>query len=310
MIPTYELLIKTFLQVLHTLSLNWAFILVSALVAATLKLYVDQNRLAEYLQHKHKAGILIATGAAVLTPLCSCGTTAVILGMMAGNVPWAPIIAFMVSSPLTSPQELIFSAGLFGWNFALTFFSTSILLGLVGGLAAHFLESRGWLKGQARQINISSKPGVPRHAEFLSARPKVSAALFIRETYFSGKKLVLFFLGFVFISYLINNLLPPQWIQSLFSKEQIYGVPIAAVLGIPFYFNTEVSLPIARAFLDAGMSQGAVLAFLITGAGTHIGAIAGTITIARWRVVALVVGTLFVGAIGFGYGYNAFIGIL
>ncbi|MDQ1301148.1 MAG: hypothetical protein QG637_1069, partial [Chloroflexota bacterium] len=59
-----------------------------------------------------------------------------------------------------------------------------------------------------------------------------------------------------------------------------------------FFFNTEASLPLARALLKAGMSHGAVLAFLITGAGTSIGAVTGALTIARWRVVGLVIATL------------------
>jgi uncharacterized membrane protein YraQ (UPF0718 family) len=45
--------------------------------------------------------------------------------MMASTIPWAPIIAFMVASPLTSPQELFYSAGLFGWDFAIAFFAAS-----------------------------------------------------------------------------------------------------------------------------------------------------------------------------------------
>jgi len=52
------------------------------------------------------------------------------------------------------------------------------------------------------------------------------------------------------------------------------------------------------------MSQGAALAFLISGAGTSIGAIAGALTIARWRVVALVVGILWAGAIACGLAFN------
>ena len=35
--------------------------------------------------------------------------------------PLVTIIAFMVASPLTSPKELIYSAGIFGWPFALSF---------------------------------------------------------------------------------------------------------------------------------------------------------------------------------------------
>ena len=51
----------------------------------------------------------------VATPFCSCGTTAVVLGMMASTMPMAPIIAFMIASPLSSPEGLFYSAGLFGW---------------------------------------------------------------------------------------------------------------------------------------------------------------------------------------------------
>jgi len=52
------------------------------------------------------------------------------------------------------------------------------------------------------------------------------------------------------------------------------------------------------------MSQGAALAFMIVGAGTSVGAIAGALTIARWRVIALVVGTLWVGAIVCGFVFD------
>jgi hypothetical protein len=39
---------------------------------------------------------------------------------------------------------------------------------------------------------------------------------------------------------------------------------------------------------------------LVTGAGTSVGAITGGLLIARWRVLAIVVGVLWVGAVAFG----------
>jgi uncharacterized membrane protein YraQ (UPF0718 family) len=59
--------------------------------------------------------------------------------------------------------------------------------------------------------------------------------------------------------------------------------------------------------LEGGMSQGAALAFLVTGAGTSIGAIGGALTIARWRVIGIVIGTLWIGAIVLGLLYNLFL---
>jgi uncharacterized membrane protein YraQ (UPF0718 family) len=59
-----------------------------------------------------------------------------------------------------------------------------------------------------------------------------------------------------------------------------------------------------RALIDNGVSPGAAMAFLITGAGTSVGAVMGALIIARWRVLALVVGTLWIGAIATGWLYN------
>jgi hypothetical protein len=42
------------------------------------------------------------------------------------------------------------------------------------------------------------------------------------------------------------------------------------------------------------------MAFLVTGAGTSIGAITGAFVIARARIIALVVGLLFTGALVLG----------
>jgi uncharacterized protein len=298
-----QLLIQTAVQVGDTLAANWPFLVGSALITGLLQVYVDQHKVAGFLQRHRTSGVAAATAAAVTTPLCSCGTTAVVLGMMAGMMPWAPVIAFMVASPLTSPQELLLSAGLFGWPFAIAFFTASIVLGLFGGLLAHLLESRGWLADQAR-FRPAAQPG--------SAPPAATAAparRFWRETAVAARRLLLFFLGFAFIGYLLNNLIPPGWVATLFGEGQAHGVALAALFGIPFYFNTEASLPLARALLDGGMSSGAVLAFLITGAGTSVGAIAGAATIARWRVLALIIATLLIGATAFGYAYNALLAV-
>ena len=53
--------------------------------------------------------------------------------------------------------------------------------------------------------------------------------------------------------------------------------------------------------MDGGMGSGPAMAFLVTGAGTSVGAISGLFLIARTRVVALVVALLFAGAIVMGW---------
>lgn len=351
-----SLIIKSVEQVFLTLLHNWPYLVLSVVIASLLKLYVDAEKVSAFLNRYRSAGVLAATAAAVGTPLCSCGTTAVVLGMMASTMPWAPIVAFMVASPLTSPEGLVYTAGLFGWPFSVAFYIASIVLGLAGGWLAALLESRGWLANQTRfaapaasgsiadeaplassrvfsldvprvelktptagcgcssaapvlesRITLSEeKPAAARGSAPSStkAESKVTPALFFKEFYTGGKRLLAMFLGFAFIGYFLNGLIPASWVTALFGGDHLYNVPLAATLGLPFYINAEASLPLVRALLENGMSQGAALAFLIAGSGTSIGAITGALTIARWRVVGLVVGVLWAGAILSGFAFN------
>ena len=332
------LLQYTFTKVIETFAGNWYLLLLSILISAALKFFINQDAIASFLRRNTRNSVLMATGIAVGTPFCSCGTTAVVLGMMASTVPWAPIVAFLVSSPLTSPQELFYSAGLFGWPFAVAFFVSSILLGLMGGAIASFAEARGWLANQARMASSGSPslglgimagpapldlPVMTQPAEQSScgcssnrtelpvisqpaapARPSLTFRSFAQDVYTVSKRLLPLFFGFTFVGYLLNGLIPTAWITSLFGAGHAYSIPLAATLGLPFYINTEASLPLVRGMLESGMSQGAALAFLITGAGTSLGALGGALTIARWRVIGIVIGTLWLGSILFGFLYN------
>lgn len=288
----------------------WLLLLLSVLVSAALKLYVDQERVARFLRRNERNSVVMSTALAVGTPFCSCGTTAVVLGMMASTVPWAPIVAFLVASPLTSPQEMIYSAGLFGWPFAIAFMTASLLLGMAGGAIASFAEKRGWLKDQAR-IKARVENSLPMAGpKMQSTRPKITPKMMGKTFFDLSWKLVLMFFGFSFLGYFLNGLIPHTWIEQAFGSGNAYSVPLAALLGLPFYLNTEASLPLVRAFMDSGMSAGAALAFLITGAGTSIGAFMGALTIARWRVIAIVIGTLVTGAIVIGTVYDLMLPLL
>jgi uncharacterized membrane protein YraQ (UPF0718 family) len=285
-------------QVGVTLRSAWPLLALSALIAALLGLYADRDRVSAFLQRKQGAGVLGATLVAAATPFCSCGTTALVIGMMSSLVPWAPIVAFMVASPLSSPQQLLYSASLFGWPFALVLFGSSLLLGLAGGGLAALAEGRGLLKDQAR---VRPRPSLREEG---APAPRPDLGTVAREIGLSALKLLAFFLPFAFIGYFLNGLIPHEWVSSVFGSGRAFGIPLAATLGIPFYINAEASLPLVRSFMDMGMSPGATLAFLITGAGTSFGAIAGALTIARWRVILLVVATLWLGSMILGFGYD------
>jgi len=311
---TLSLLTDVAAKVAATFVHNWPYLLVGILGAAAVQVYVGTDKVAGWLRRRRGAAVAGSVGAAVATPLCSCGTTAVVLSMLASTVPWAPVVAFMVASPLTSPSELFYSAGLFGWPFALVFFVGSIALGLAAGGVAAVLERLGWLRNQARFTPTcgstcgtasapaaSLGPGAASVLEFPRSRvarwrlPELWRALLA----VSRRTLPLFF-GFAALGYLVTALVPQAWIAEWLGGSSPPATVVAATLGIPFYLNSDGSLPFVASLMQGGMGAGPAMAFLVTGAGTSLGAISGGLLIARWRVLALVVASLWTGAIVLG----------
>jgi uncharacterized membrane protein YraQ (UPF0718 family) len=313
-----DLLTRVVGDVIVTFVHVWPFLLISVLAAVFVTVYIGTDRVSSLLSRR----TAIATGAAVLvatlTPFCSCGTTAVLVGMMASSTPWAPLVAFMVASPLTSPSEFALSAGLFGWVFAAVFFIGTIVLGFASGGVAALLDRSGWLKGQARiqsdtsscstgscavpePVGISVGPGAASITEFPTFRQRWKIDELVSELLTTGRKLVLFFFGFTFVGYLAIEAIPTDWLTSYLGGDSLLSVPLAALLGIPAYINTEASLPLVSTLMDGGMGAGPAMAFLVTGAGTSVGAISGLFVIARARVVGLVVASLLVGAVIMGW---------
>jgi uncharacterized membrane protein YraQ (UPF0718 family) len=307
-----ELLARTLMQVVTTFSHTWPYLALSIVIAAVLKAHIEPARVKAWLGRHQKASSVGAVALSVGTPLCSCGTMALVLAMLATSMPWAPIVAFMVASPLSSPGQLLYTAGLFGWPFAAFHFAAAIVLGFAGAGAAAVLESAGWLANQTRL----TRPVLAPIAGGSDASVAVVEALagqgvtrrlqqYARALGTEGRRLLPLFFAFAFVGYFLNNLIPKSWVTALFGPGQTWGVVLAATFGLPLYVNADASLPLVKSFLEGGASPGAAMAFLLTGAGTSVGAVVGALTIARWRVLAVVVMTLWIGAIVTGYVFDA-----
>jgi uncharacterized membrane protein YraQ (UPF0718 family) len=143
-------------------------------------------------------------------------------------------------------------------------------------------------------------PGAAAVAEFEMRRDRWRLAELARETWTLGRRMLLLFVGFAAIGYAAIAIIPTAWLTALLGGSSPLSVVVAATIGVPFYISSEASLPLVAGLMSGGMGTGPAMAFLITGAGTSIGAISGALLIARWRVLAIIVGTLWAGAIVLG----------
>jgi len=299
-----EILKETISYVSATLIHNAPSLILGILVASAIKVYVDPETMKKAIMKN--AGISIPGSVAfgAFTPFCACGTMAIIVSMLTTALPWGPIMAFIVSSPLMSPDSFIMLSGIISTRFAVMLAAASVVIGLSAGYITHFIEKNtGFLDNQARfQENAGSSCGCSQAAESCCS---YSSASVIEDSKACGcssaaaaccsseaseltglntviekyrlrefvnaivdiglKKVLLYFTIFAAIGYFINQFVPAELILRYFSPENMFAVPLSAVMGLPLYVSGSSSLPVIKVLLEGGASEGAMLAFKCRG---------------------------------------------
>jgi uncharacterized membrane protein YraQ (UPF0718 family) len=312
-----DLLLETLRYVAETLIHNAPVLMIGILAAAAIKVYVDPDRLRNALMKKASISITGSVAFGAFTPFCACGTMAVIVSMLTTTLPWGPIMAFLTSSPLMSPDEFILYSGIVSIKFAVALTVASLVIGIASGYATHlidkntrFLENQGRfaeMKASASccTLEMSAAEETPACCTAVNKIDKYKFKEFFRVFYELGiKKVLLYFAIFAAVGFMINKFVPAAMISKYLGADNIFAVPMLALIGLPLYVNGSSSIPIINSLMAGGASDGALLAFMITGPGTSAGVIAGLMTIMKKRAIALYVIYLLTGGIILGYIYD------
>ena len=145
------LLADTIATVLTSLYHNWLPLSLAILTAVLMKVYVNAEKLKQKFLERPKVSIVASVAFGAFTPLCACGTTAVVIGLLSTAIPWGPVMAFITSSPLMSPDGFIMIAGVIDLKFAIALAISSLIIGFTSGGLTHLIErNTDFLKGQLR----------------------------------------------------------------------------------------------------------------------------------------------------------------
>jgi uncharacterized membrane protein YraQ (UPF0718 family) len=358
-----------FTTIVKTVAHNGWVLAISIVTAVALKTYVNTEKLGRYLTGRSRVSIFLSVAVGAFTPFCACGTMAVIVGMLTTALPWGPIMAFLTSSPLMSPDGFLMLSGLISLRFAVALTLASLAIGVCSGFATQWIERHtGYMRRQARYLGdarnaacacksdaqpacgcgapsaVSAKTvcgcapasldtpvdtagdiGVPvgGSAACCAAIPardggrlarlliKARAGEFLKGLVDLGlKQILLFFCVFVGIGYLVNSLVPTYIVSALLGANNAGAVPLASLIGLPLYLTTESSIPLIRSMLQSGASEGAMLAFIITGSATSAWVIAGLTTFMKRKALALYVGFILLGGMAAGYLYDLVLRLL
>jgi len=331
--------------IFHTLYYDGFYLFVSIFIAVLMSVFIKPEKAKALFLRRPQWMIPGSVTIGAVTPLCACGTMAVILSLLTTALPWGPIMAFMVSSPLMSPDTFVLLSGFMGIKFAIALTAASIILGLVCGFATHWIERRTtllndqlWIKkvepvksccnaatptplpvdnfcGCEVQVKSISRDGNNCCAVTLEAKPSWIEKLKVRGIVnafidLGVKKVMPLFILFVAIAYLLKTYVPDAWVMTLFSGDHFYSVPLASLIGLPLYISDATVVPLLTVLRDAGASDGTLLAFMISGPATSLGVIGGLNIIMKRRAILLYVFFIVAGSIILGYSYDALLSVL
>ncbi len=85
----------------------------------------------------------------------------------------------------------------------------------------------------------------------------------MRETWSFVKMIFPYLIIGVFIAGVLGEIIPENFIQNLVGENTVVANIIGVLFGVIAYFPTLMEVPIARMFLDLGMSRGVLLAYLL-----------------------------------------------
>jgi uncharacterized protein len=228
--------------------------------------------------------VLFAAVLGAVSPLCTYGTVPLMLQLLAGGVPVAPLCTFLSTSSLMNPQLFILTAGGLGLELALVRVGAVLAFGALLGLAVHQLPARFVVNAGA--LSRAAEPA-PAPAPRLTVRGVAKGTLHGLE--FVG----FYFIIGVLVGAVIEVLVPGRWVARLFAGGRWSSVFVATVLGVPLYACGGGAIPLVRSAARQGMSRGAALAFLIIGPATRVTPLMSLTAMLRPRTVVLYVALLF-----------------
>lgn len=287
------------------------YIAFAVILIAGLKAAGAEAMIAQAFQGRENRMIVLAAVFGGLAPFCSCEVIPFIAGLLALGAPLAAVMAFWLSSPLIDPPSLLITAAALGWPFAIGKAVAAVMLGLAGGFAIKALSRAGLF---ANPLKLKPAKGCgcgpnPFDGKAVWAFWKEPARRTVFQQEFTTN--AAFLIKWLALAYALEALLvtyvPAELIAGLVGGEGVLPIGIAALVGMPAYLNSYVAPALLAGLIEQGMSNGAAMAFMISGAVSSIPAMAAVWSLVKARVFAAYIGLGLTGAVLSGIIFSAIV---
>jgi hypothetical protein len=204
-----------------------------------------------------KKGILpnfIASLVGTVTPFCSCSSVPLFIGFVEAGVPLGATFSFLITSPLVNEAAIAVLLGIFGWKITLIYVISGILIGTIGGYIIGLLKMENHVADFVYKIKS-------KEIEEKKKTQKERVQFAVGEVKSIFRKVWIYIIIGVSLGGIFHGFAPEGILEKY--TNNIFGVPIATLIGIPLYSNVLGMIPIVESLVAKGLPLGTALAFLM-----------------------------------------------
>ncbi len=305
--PTYLLETATF--VLCGLVVVAPIVIPGIVLAAWIIASGADSRIASAFEGRTLRTILTASLIGAITPVCGVTVLPLMAGLLAVGVPLAPIMAFWLSSPITDPAMLATTAATLGLSFAVGKTIAAFCLGVFGGAITALFARTSWAlhalrdNGMARQLS-AARCGQAQTFDPWIWRTDTRRRSFAKQFWATARLILICLIPAFAAEYALNAALTPGSLAAYVGEDQWWAIPAAVFVGAPAYIDGYAALPLTRGLIETGMSEGAAMAFLISGGVVSIWGALAIAPILKLKPFLLYLALAVLGSLAAGYAFE------
>ncbi|HZK72333.1 MAG TPA: permease [Clostridia bacterium] len=273
------------------------FIGISTIIAFVL-MYIPQDKIKKWLSGKGILGNIMAVLFGAVTPFCACSTVPMTLGLLEAGVSFGTVMSFVIASPLMDPLVFILLGTFMGWKVAIGFLILTSAFAVIFGV---LFDKIGWAD-QIKHVRIKGA-GHEQNDEVPKGFKNRLKSSFLKA-WGDFKGVFIYMIIGVAIGAAIYGYMPTDLLAKVAGRDNPFAVIVVALIGMPLYIRVEAAIPIGLSLIGKGASIGAVIAFIISGAGIAIPELTMLASIFKKKIIIAFIVIVFVTAVVSGLIFN------
>lgn len=290
--------------------------IVICFIIALIQQYVSNERIQKILSGKKGSGYFIAAIFGAITPFCSCSTIPMLRGLLKANVGFGQMMTFLFISPLLNPIIVGLFFATFGAKATGIYVSIALVVAIIASFILKTLKFERFIMEEKEaassccscscstvetshccSCSIASKTDIFKDNVKIAFRSAIKQFMDVLPYLAVGVSIGAFIYGFM----------PSAVVAKYAGGNNIFAVPIAAVIGIPLYIRMEAVIPLAGVLAAKGMGLGAIMSLIIGSSGASITEVILLKSMFKWPLIIAFLTVIFTMAILCGYLFQCFI---